>query len=69
MFFRKKRTPLEQLDKELVALGYTNPSPQMQRDFARDLKRNGGRIAKSACPHCGRTAFNGRCPGCGAKFQ
>ena len=53
----------------LVALGYTNPSPQMQRDFARDLKRNGGRIAKSACPHCGRTAFNGRCPGCGAKFQ
>lgn len=68
MLFRRQPSPLEQLDKELVALGYTNPSRQMQRDFARDLKKNRGRIEKSTCPFCGSTAFNGRCPNCGKTF-
>ena len=69
MFFQKKPSPLEQMDQELVKLGYTNPSRQLQRDFARDLKKNGGRIEKSTCPRCGSVAFNGRCPSCGEKFQ
>ncbi len=51
----------------LNRFGYNHLSKTLHKEIDQDIKKSGGRIWHTTCPHCGCQTFNGRCPNCGEK--